>query len=256
MTRRIFGPGLAVAIVALALTACGPAQVNIIAAVGDDADAAPINALEIQLLPYDRDAVFDSLEMAAPRPEPEIPADLLEAQQEIAQARASWRQAEDRWNLLRDTVSKLSERLEQMDQSTREYQELYNHFDDLDIELGQVEGSVASFFGRFTRLDSAATDRRDSVRMVREGWADEAFADVGDVIAARIEASGLSISVDTTDTAGLTLFEVAPGDYWVHARYEPLPGEELYWNFQITVARGEPMQVRLSRENAEVRPVF
>ncbi len=257
MTRRTFGPGLAAAIGALALTACGAAEVNIIAALGDGADpnAAPLNALEVQLLPYDRDDVFDSLAAAATRPEPEIPPDLLAAQQEIARARASWRDSDNRWGILRDTVSLLAGELEQMDNDTREYQQLYNRYEDLDIELGQVERSREAYFNEFTSLQEAAIERMDSVRFERADWADEAFADIGDVIAARVEASGLSMAVDTTDATGGIQVEVAPGDYWVHARYE-LPGEELYWNFPITVVRGEPMEVRLTRENAEVRPVF
>ena len=43
-----------------------------------------------------------------------------------------------------------------------------------------------------------------------------------------------------------------PGVYWVHARYE-LAYMELYWNVMVTVVKGEPHQVRLTRENAEER---
>ena len=43
------------------------------------------------------------------------------------------------------------------------------------------------------------------------------------------------------------------GNWWVHARQE-LPYSELYWNVPISVETGDPLQVRLTRENAQVRP--
>ena len=128
MTRRIFGPGLAVALSMGALTACGSAELVVIAALGDgtDPNARLLDALEVQLLPYDRDAVFDSLAAAASRPEPEIPADLLATQVQISEARQAWTAAEARWGVLRETVDSLSRQLEQMDRNTRDYQNLYN----------------------------------------------------------------------------------------------------------------------------------
>ena len=59
---------------------------------------------------------------------------------------------------------------------------------------------------------------------------------------------------DTTDASGIADgFEAKAGDYWVTARYE-LSYTELYWNILITVVRGEPEQVRLTRDNATSRP--
>ena len=259
MTRRIFGPGLAVALGMVALTACGSAEVVVIAALGDGGDPSsrPLDALEVQLIPYDRDAVFDSLAAAASRPEPEIPPDLLATQEQIAQARQSWSAADARWGVLRDTVETLSDQLAEMesDRDTPAYQRLYLLYEDHTDELAQVERDRTRYFDQFTGLQEEAIGRMDAVRAVRADWADEAFADVDAVFAARIEMSGLNIVVDTTNATGSSRIELPPGDYWVHARYE-LVNEELYWNFPITVARGEPMEVRLSRENAEVRPVF
>ena len=257
MTRRILGPGLAAAIGMATLTACSPAEVVIIAALGDGADpnASPLDALEVQLLPYDRDAVFDSLAAAASRPEPEIPADLLAAQEEIALARQAWRDAETEWGILRDTVEKVFEELETLDRGMRTYQDLYGVWEDLSDDLNRVERDRDRYFDQFTGLQEAAIGRMDSITIVREDWAEEVFADVAEVFVARMEVSGLEIAVDTTDATGGVRIPVAPGDYWVHARYELL-SEELYWNLPITVVRGEPIEVRLSRENAEVRPVF
>ncbi|HSM60590.1 MAG TPA: hypothetical protein VK849_07310 [Longimicrobiales bacterium] len=57
---------------------------------------------------------------------------------------------------------------------------------------------------------------------------------------------------DTTDASGVASFEVKPGRYWVHARYD-LPYTELYWNVQVDIERGDPTQVRLDPSNAEER---
>ena len=261
MTRRIHGFGLAAAIGVLGLMACGSAELTVIAVLGDDGDpnAALLGDLVVELLPYDRDQVFDSMEAAAARPQPEIPPDLLAAQEEIAQARSEWRDDDARWGVLRDTLNTINDELETLERGMRTYQELYNTWEDLSDDLAAAERARESSFERFTGLQDAAIGRMDSVRIVRADWADEAFADVNEVLAAKIEASGLDVAVDTTEVEGpgegSVVFQVPPGDYWVHARYE-LPGEELYWNVRITVVRGEPMEVRLTRANAEARMVF
>ena len=261
MTRRIHGFGLATAIGVLGLTACGSAELTVIAVLGDDVDpdAVRLGDLEVQLLPYDRDQVFDSMEATAPRPQPEIPADLLAAQQEIADASRAWRDDDARWGVLRDTLATLTEQLERMDEGTRAYQDLYNTWEDLNIEWQAVDRARERSFETFTGLQAAAIGRMDSVRIVRADWADEAFADVNEVLAAKIESSGLDVVIDTTEAEGpaegSVVIPVAPGAYWVHARYE-LPGEELYWNLAVTVVRGEPLEVRLTRANAEIRMVF
>ena len=74
------------------------------------------------------------------------------------------------------------------------------------------------------------------------------------VFLAKRQASGLDEATDTTDAMGVarTHLQVKPGQYWVYARYE-LVYTELYWNVMITVERGEPIQVRLTRENADER---
>lgn len=257
MKRRIYGLGLTAVIATAALTACGPVDVTIVAALGDDLDpgANAINALEVHLLPFDRDALFDSLEAEAPRPEPEIPADLLEAQEQIAVARQEWREAETSWGILRDTLPKLTVELDELDPGMRLYQELFLQWEELDAQRQRAERDKTSRFETFTSLQAATIDRMDSINFLRDDWAEEAFADFPLVEAAKIGFAGLDAMADTTNAAGLASLRVAPGAYWVHARYE-LTTEELYWNVPITVVRGEPLEVRLTRENAEIRPIY
>ncbi len=248
---------LAAMVAAIALTACGPGRVVIVAELDGEDGGAPVTlaSLEVQLLPYDRDQVFDSLAAAAQTPEPEIPADLLAAQEEIARAQQEWRDTETRWNDMRAELQGLTQRLEGLNRGMTEYRTVYRRWQDVEAEYSEAEAEVEGLFNRFTSLQQAAIGRMDSMNVVRADWEDQAFADVQAVIAAKIEISGLEVVVDTTNESGVATIEAAPGDYWVYARHE-LPYDELYWNVPVAVTREEPLQLRLRRDNAEVRPVF
>lgn len=252
--RKNSGLGLALLFVA-AFAACGPGQATITADIGEGGEANVLQDLEVRLLPYDRDQVFDSMTAAADMPEPEVPEDLLAAREEIADAQRQYLEAESQWNILRDTLAKLSAAMEELNRAESRYRTIFNEWSDLNRTFQSREGQVERYFDRFESLQTAAIGRMDSMRIVRADWADQAFVDVDAVIAAKIEASGLEPTADTTDAAGMAQFDVPPGRYWVYARHE-LPYDELYWNVEIEVARAEPAALRLSRENAELRPVF
>lgn len=244
----------------LAVAACGPAQVVVTMEVemdnpdGEGMVTRPITGAEIQLLPYDRDAVFDSLTAAFGTPEPAIPQDLIDARAEVAAAQERWQAAERRWNNLRDTLQKITATMEQYSRGESRYVALFREFQEFDSQLGRVEREMEGAFNEFTGLQQGTIRQSDSIRILRENWGDEAYADIGLVFRAKQLESGLPIAVDTTDASGVarTNLAVKPGQYWVHARYE-MPYSELYWNVPVTVERGEPIQVRLTRENAEER---
>jgi hypothetical protein len=251
---------LTAALAALFLTACGSADVVVTAEVQvqDPASgqlvARSLSNLQVQLLPYDRDFVFDSLSRAAATPEPEIPADLLRAQAEIAAAQQAWREAESRWNVLRDTLQKLNAEMARYSPAEAAYRLLFADYQPLEGEYNRVESQVDQLFVRFDSLQKASIQREQEVRLMREAWADEAFADASTIFRERLRASKLPLVVDTTDVGGLARFAgLKPGQYWVHARLDQ-PYTELYWNVPVTVEKGEPIQVHLTRENAQERP--
>ncbi len=258
MTRRNSFSGLTTALLAaLVPAACGPADVTIQVALDGDPEPTPIESVAVQLLPYDRDQIFDSLVAAAATPEPQVPPDLLAAQDEVAAAQQAWRDADARWNDLRASVLSLTEQLEELNPAEAQYHTLHAEFEDADGQLASAEREQERAFENFTGLQGAIIGRSDSMSIVLADWEDQVFADVNLVIAARIEEAGIEPVADTTDVAGFADFQdgVAPGNYWVYARYE-LPYEELYWNVPITVTREEPFVLRLRRDNAEVRPIF
>ena len=244
----------------LAAAACGPAEVVVTMEVemdnpdGEGMVTRPLSDVEVRLLPYDRDAVFDSLEAAFSTPQPAIPQELLAAREEVAAAQERWQTAERRWNNLRDTLQKINAALESYSRGESRYVTLYREWQDFDSQLTRVERDVKSAFDEFTALQQGTIRQSDSVRIERENWGDEAFAEAGTVFLAKQRASGLPAVADTTDASGIarTNLKVKPGQYWLSARYE-LPYTELYWNIPLTVERGDPIQVRLTRENAKER---
>jgi hypothetical protein len=211
--------------------------------------------MEVQLIPFDRDAVFDSLEAAFGTPEPEIPEDLLAAQAEIEAAEAEWQAAEATWGNGRDRLLAITEEMEPLSPAEGRYAVLFREFQDWESRVAAAERTKDRAFQRFTQLQEGYIQRRDSMRLVQEQWADEAFASYFDVAGAKIQETGQDFVFDTTDAQGYALIDVPPGSWWVYAFYEKAYSE-LYWNLHITVERGDPLQVRLNAGTAVERPVF
>lgn len=256
--RRRTAFGLSAIFATLVLTACAPARVTVVVKLdGEDGESTLLDAVVVRLLPYDRDHIFDSLTAAAATPEPEIPAELVAAQEEIAEAQQAWRDAEDRWNFLRDTLNKLGDELAELNPRMSRYKTIHDEWERWNRDYQRVERSQESLFKRFDSLQRETNAEMEGVRIVRQDWADQAFEDVGLVIAAIVEETGLEENVDTTGvtTPGAAVFEVPPGEYWVYARHE-LPNHEFYWNIRVSATRGEPMVLELTPDNAELRPIF
>ncbi|MGD2069308.1 MAG: hypothetical protein PVI57_11590 [Gemmatimonadota bacterium] len=245
-----------VALGVVGLAACTPSEVVVTAEIeqAPEGGATPLENVIIELIPFDRDQVFDSLAAEAATPEPEIPAELVAAREEIAQARTEWQTLESRWNTLRDTLQSISDALEQYNRGEARYVTLYQDFQDMESEYNRVDRQVEGAFERYDSLSKASLEQSERVRIQRQNWADEAFAEVGDVFEAHLRASGRDLLADTTSADGIARFSgMGDGDWWVHARFET-PNAELYWNVPISVPKGEVLEVRLTRDNAEERP--
>ena len=250
---------LAAAVAAATLSACGGGDVAVVAAIegeaaGDEAaqDVA-LGSLPVRLLPYDRDAIFDSLTQAYSEPEPEFPDSIARLQDLVGQRQQEWRAAESRWGMLRDSLKTIADRMNAMDQGSGEYFALFQDFNSLEEEVETLEERSRTAFQDFSSLQSRLTQQSEEIRLQHRAWADEAFAPVDSIIEARLEAMGQVELADTTDAQGLARFRgVKAGQWWVHARFDR-QFDELYWNEPIEVEGGEELVVRLNRENAEVR---
>jgi len=244
----------------LGAAACGPAEIVVTAEIelpnpeGEGMITRPLENLAIQLLPYDRDLVFDSLQSAFPTAEPPIPQELLDAREQVAAAQAEWQAAERRWNNLRDTLQKIRTAMDQYSRGESQYVVLFREFQDFDGQLSRVEGESKRLFDEFTAMQQASIHQADSLRVIQEAWSDQAYADASAVFAVKLAESGLEARADTTNSQGTASanLKVKPGMYWVHARYD-LPYSELYWNVPVEAKRGDPIQIRLTRDNAQER---
>ena len=246
----------------LLAVACGPGQVAVTTEIevpDPETEGAmvtrPLAELEIQFLPFDRDVVFDSMEAAFGVPEPSIPPDLLAAQNEIAEAQAEWNRAEATWGNGRARLQSILDEMEPLNQAEPQYVALFREFQDVEAQVARAERVKDQAFQRFSELQEGYFARRDSMRLVMDQWADEAFAESFDVFALKVRELGQPIVYDTTDAQGYTLTDLPPGNWWVYTYYEQA-FSELYWNEPITVERGDPIPLLLSRENAEERPIF
>jgi hypothetical protein len=246
---------LVAVLVPLTAAGCGQPQVVAEAALTDETgERVALGDLPIRLLPYDRDAVFDSLEQAFATPEPPIPAEIIARQQEVQTAQTTWSSAEERWATVRDSLRTLSTQLGGMSRQSPQYVQLYARFNTLEDEERRLNSVREQAFERFDQLQRSVLSAADSVRVQRDLWAEEAFADFETVVTTKLRESGREEFADTTNAQGFATFSVPEGQWWVYGRYT-LPYEELYWNIPVEVA-GDSTHVTLNRENAEVRPVL
>jgi hypothetical protein len=242
----------------LAAAACGPSELVVTVEIdapnpdGEGMVTRALGDLEIQLLPYDRDAVFDSMATAFGTPEPPVPQDLIDARDQVREAQEEWQAAQNRWNTIRDTLVKLNDAMAGYSRGESRYVLLFKEWQEFDGELGGVTRQMERAFDRFNDLQKGTIRQADSVRIMRDNWADEAFAGVGEVFLAKQRASGLKVVIDTTDATGVVRIKAKAGSYWVHARYD-LPYTELYWNVPVTLEGRDPQELRLTRANAKER---
>jgi hypothetical protein len=253
MKRVVLTVGLTCAVLA---AACGRTEVVVQGQLEgvQEGQVVALRELPFRILPYDRDAIFDSLRAAYAEPEPEVPPDLMQLQDSIARAQGEYQSATARWNAGRDSLVRLNQRLQGLSRASGEYVVLFRHVNQLHDDVERAERTMNQAFERMARLQGRFTNRAQEIRLARDQWQDAAYADVERVIAARLRELRREARADTLDANGVRRVRgLSTGDWWITAHYD-LPFEELYWNIPVVVTRGEPAMVQLTRQTAEVRP--
>lgn len=251
MIRRSVLAGL-VALLPI-LAACGGSELTVVVLAGEGEEQQPISDLPIELLPFNRDSVFETLAAQAEEPEPQIPADLQAQFDEVAALQETWRAAEAEWAEAREALQNLSTRLQRLDRRSREYQQLYRQFDGLESTERRLNNTRQQAFAAFDERQRQTLMRADSARAVIEAWEDIAFIDYLDIEAEILESLGHEIVYDTTDAAGTATKSLPDGTWFVHTRLS-LPFSELYWNVAVDPSATDTLQ--LTRDNAEERIKF
>lgn len=243
------------------LTACGQGELDIRAEVEQvdpetgESTTQPLGNLAVQVLPFDRDWVFDSLAAEHPEPEPELDPEVEEAREQMREYQQLWREAEREWVDTRAEMQRISDEMDQYVPAESAYQELFAQFESLEAQYDDAEARKDEYFAEFTSLQNEIFEELEAYRLELEAWENEAFQDYPEVVAELEEARGRDVVHDTTDASGHTRLVVRPGEWWVHARHR-LTQTELYWNEPVELEAGEPMEVILNQENAEERAIF
>jgi len=230
--------------------ACGRTITVEVRSEGADA-TTPVPKHPLQFLPYDRDSLFAALAAQADEPEPKVSDEIRAQLDSVNVLQNAWREAEGRWSEVRDSLRRLSERLDKMNPRAREYRPLFERFNAMDGRESSLNRRRQSTFDAFTGLQEATASRLDSVRAVIDAWEDVAFRDYGDIEAALLSDLGREIIDDTTDASGMVTRKLPGGDWWVYTRVA-VPAGELYWN----VHAGDEDTLRLTPDNAQHRLVF
>lgn len=238
-------------LLAPALSACGGDRVSVQVLSSFSGDSlTPVTEEEVQFLPYDRDAIFERLTQQAEEPEPPIPDTLRTLYAEIAERQQEWRDADARWQSLRDSLRRISERMEGVDEASGRYRQLYQQFTEVESQVSRLERQKEQAFSRFDSLQKSTLSFSDSIRILRETWAEDAFRDYLSIVDSVLEERGREVRRDTTDNEGWASAVLPGGDWWVHTRIAG-PYEELYWN--VRIQPGQVDTLRLTPEDAEVR---
>ena len=230
------------------LAACGGGiTVQVLA---EGAEAGPVDDLEVQFIPFDRDSLFAAMAAQAATPEPPIPSDLEEAASRELELRDEWSAAVAEWNDVRDEMRTISERLDGLNRASRDYLELFDQFGDLEDREAALDRRRQSTFDAFDEMQQANQQRIDSICIVIDSWEEVAFAEYGDVEGDLLAALGREVTADTTDAEGVAFAGVSGGPWWIHTRTNTAAGE-LYWN--VMVEGASPDTLRLEAGNAELR---
>lgn len=237
------------------LAACPGDEVSVLVLTegGQDDELRPVGNHVIDLLPYDRDSIFDVLAERAAEPEPQIPEDLRVAFDSVAQLQERWREVEERWSSVRDTLRDIAQRLEGMDARAPEYRRLFDRFNQLESRERQLNQQKNQAFERFDELQRESLGRVDSIRAVQEAWEDVAYQDYWILVDSIQEALGREARQDTTNAEGARTVRLRGSPWWVHTRVS-VPFGELYWNEPFDPSEVDTL--RLTPENAERRLRF
>lgn len=233
------------------IVACGGDQVTVrVLDEGPEGELQPQSDVVVEFLPYDRDSIFEALEARADTPQPPIPDTLRALYAEIIDLQNRWREAEARWQTLRDSLKSLSDAMRGMDETTQAYRNLYSAFTDLEPRVTEWDNRKTNLFEQFDSLQNQTIAFSDSIQALRQSWGDEAYRGYGAIVDSILEATGEEARVDTTGDEGYATVALPGGTWWAYARVNR-PFEELYWN--VSLVPGQVDTLELTPENAEVR---
>jgi hypothetical protein len=215
-----------------------------------------LSDLPIQLVPFDRDALFDELAARVGTPEPQLPQSLRVIRDSIAAATEVWRQLEIEWTPLNAQVETLNREMAQYSTTEPMYQVIFRERNAAERVADEAQARRDSAFAVVDRLQQQSNAEMEAFRSELTAWENEAFAGYEEALIERMDEAGNEIVTDTTDADGRVSFIVPSGEWWVYARFPYTLQNEYYWNEPIEVETDAVTEVLLNAGNAEVRDLF
>ena len=250
---RIFALSLAVTLCGLG--ACLPSEYDVEVQLSYP-DGQAFGGAVITAIPFDRDALRDSVSASSESPRP----DFSELESELAayeRPDLSGLEGEfEPWQAIYDSVRLLADSLNSVEPSNSAgysgaYARLRSQYQRLAQSTAQRDAAMREHVGDDKDLAMRAAAAADSLR-AWEGFSLEAFPEVADSVLAQ---DGRGIHHATTGEDGTVEFTLAPGPWWFVTRTPDAdnPFMEMYWNTGVTVRFFGSKTISLNSENARRR---
>ncbi len=239
----------------LGLSGCLPSDFDIEVRAYDPNDV-PLSNLEIVALPFDHDALRDSLAQASgvDRPEfPDLEAELLSYERPDISGLVESLQP---WQAIYDSVRHLADSLHiaGTDGSAAyaaAYDRLRQQYRRLAQSTAERDDAIRDQIGADNELALRVAGAADSLR----DWEGTALALYPTLADSAIAKAGREPRRASTDSNGVASFTLEPGRWWFVAIWtDPEnPFREYYWNVGLSVSLMNSRSIPLHRDNADVR---
>ncbi len=214
-----------------------------------------LRGVRVTAIPFDPDAILDSLAGTAVDPWPTFSA--------LEEAIFAFEPSDDTalaainepWLALRDSVAALSELLQAMDRADPAYAVAYEQFRALYAEFtrrtAQRDRELSTLDGDAVKLARWAQAAADTLRT----WERIVYATYDSLASASLTASGREAHTLTTETHGEAHVTLEPGMWWLVVRRADTenPFLEYYWNVPVQVNGLVPTVLTLTEHHALLR---
>ena len=238
----------------IAGVACGdrPASVTI-RIVGASPETPAI--AEVVALPFDPQALLDSLALAAQEPAPAFPE--LEAELRAFQAPppTDLGAAGRIWAATRDSLVMLGDSLRAVDRRSAGYRAAYGRFRALYQRLAERgaarDAALQTVTGAVRDLARRAGRAADSLRR----WEATAYAAFDSLAALAVERTGLEPVHAVPDADGVARLDLGSGAWWIVLTLPQLgnPFVERVWHVPVVSRAGFPFGVPVHESNAAIQ---
>lgn len=220
-----------------ALGACFPSEFEIEVKLSYP-NGHTITGAEITAIPFDRDALRDSIADLSDTPRPgfaELEREMVEYERPDLSGLAG---TFEPWQAIYDSVRSLADSLNSIEpnRSTEYiggYARLREQYQRLAQSTAQRDAELREHVGDDRDLARRAAAAADSLR----AWEGHALGSLPEAIDTILVRDGRSVHRATTGVDGSAKFTLPPGRWWIVARTEDAgnPFVEVYWNVGVTV---------------------